>query len=201
MWMNGAIAGVGCVLTALTYNAAQGGGTYIILWGAILFGGWRFWQATNLRNKAPELADQFVASLSQERSPLGGGRREFAVGAPSVATEDRGALAVGAETSSSSSSASGSFLTHMRAIAARTRPRELAEFEAEHLHNTGSATGLTPLEMGALRTSYARGLYELAKAGDPDAYAALWASVSPTVSPPTDAKREGVHDLLKTILD
>ena len=33
---------IGIAVTVGTYSAASGGGTYVVAWGAIIFGGWRF---------------------------------------------------------------------------------------------------------------------------------------------------------------
>ena len=33
---------IGIAVTWGTYSAAAGGGTYVVAWGAIVFGGWRF---------------------------------------------------------------------------------------------------------------------------------------------------------------
>jgi hypothetical protein len=44
MWIGGAICIVGIVVTSISYSAAssEGGGRYIVAWGAILFGAIRF---------------------------------------------------------------------------------------------------------------------------------------------------------------
>jgi hypothetical protein len=43
MLIGGGICGVGIVITAVTYSSAStGGGSYVVAWGAILFGGIRF---------------------------------------------------------------------------------------------------------------------------------------------------------------
>jgi len=44
MVIGGLICAVGIAVTAVTYNDAvsSGGGTYIVAWGAIVFGGIRF---------------------------------------------------------------------------------------------------------------------------------------------------------------
>ncbi len=45
MMIGGLIAGVGIVITAITYSAAsEGGGRYVIAWGAIIFGAIRFFR-------------------------------------------------------------------------------------------------------------------------------------------------------------
>jgi hypothetical protein len=43
--VNGVIFGVGIAITVGTYMAAANGGTYFVAWGAILFGGIRFFKA------------------------------------------------------------------------------------------------------------------------------------------------------------
>ena len=42
MVIGGLICAVGVVVTLVTYNQAAPGGTYIVAWGAIIFGGIRF---------------------------------------------------------------------------------------------------------------------------------------------------------------
>jgi hypothetical protein len=42
MWVGGAWCAGGVAVTAYTYTAASGGGTYVVAWGAIIFGGWQF---------------------------------------------------------------------------------------------------------------------------------------------------------------
>ncbi len=44
MALGAIIAIVGLVITIGTYSAAQGGGTYVVAWGAIIFGGIRFFR-------------------------------------------------------------------------------------------------------------------------------------------------------------
>jgi hypothetical protein len=41
-WIGGAWCAGGIAVTAYTYSAASGGGTYVVAWGAIIFGGWQF---------------------------------------------------------------------------------------------------------------------------------------------------------------
>lgn len=43
MWGAG-IAVLGIIVTAATYSAASGGGSYVVAWGAIVFGGFRFFR-------------------------------------------------------------------------------------------------------------------------------------------------------------
>lgn len=42
MWVGGAWCAGGIAVTAYTYTAASGGGTYVVAWGAIIFGGFQF---------------------------------------------------------------------------------------------------------------------------------------------------------------
>lgn len=42
MIVGGAWCAGGTAVTIITYAAASGGGTYVVAWGAIVFGGWRF---------------------------------------------------------------------------------------------------------------------------------------------------------------
>jgi hypothetical protein len=42
MWVGGAWCARGIAVTAYTYSAASGSGTYVVAWGAIVFGGWQF---------------------------------------------------------------------------------------------------------------------------------------------------------------
>ena len=44
MIIGGVICGVGIAITVATYQVASssGGGTYLMAWGPIIFGGWRF---------------------------------------------------------------------------------------------------------------------------------------------------------------
>jgi hypothetical protein len=42
MVVGGLWCGGGILVTALTYSAASGGGTYVVAWGAIIFGGVQF---------------------------------------------------------------------------------------------------------------------------------------------------------------
>ena len=41
----------GIIVTAATYSAAEGGGTYVVAWGAILFGAIQFFQGLIQANK------------------------------------------------------------------------------------------------------------------------------------------------------
>ena len=43
---------VGIVVTAVTYSAATGGGRYVVAWGAIIFGGFRFIRGLVALNQA-----------------------------------------------------------------------------------------------------------------------------------------------------
>src|ERR1700682_5596655 len=36
------LAAIGIIITAVTYSAASHGGTYVVAWGAIAVGAWRF---------------------------------------------------------------------------------------------------------------------------------------------------------------
>lgn len=40
--VGGALCAFGVAITALTFSAAQGGGTYVIAWGPAVFGGFQF---------------------------------------------------------------------------------------------------------------------------------------------------------------
>lgn len=42
VWIGGLICIVGIVVTAVSYSAASGGGRYVVAWGAVIFGGFRF---------------------------------------------------------------------------------------------------------------------------------------------------------------
>lgn len=42
MLVGGLWCGGGLAVTLVTYMAASGGGTYLVAWGAIIFGGWQF---------------------------------------------------------------------------------------------------------------------------------------------------------------
>lgn len=42
MLVGGLWCGGGLLVTLFTYMAASGGGTYVVAWGAIIFGGWQF---------------------------------------------------------------------------------------------------------------------------------------------------------------
>jgi hypothetical protein len=42
MMVGGLWCGGGILVTALTYKAASGGGSYVVAWGAIIFGGIQF---------------------------------------------------------------------------------------------------------------------------------------------------------------
>lgn len=43
MVIGGVICLIGIIVTVATYSAASsGGGTYVVAWGAIIFGGWQF---------------------------------------------------------------------------------------------------------------------------------------------------------------
>src|SRR5687767_6082345 len=55
MLISGAIAGVGGALTLWSYQSAAQGGTYVLFWGAILFGGYRFMKAMEMRDQADAL--------------------------------------------------------------------------------------------------------------------------------------------------
>jgi hypothetical protein len=44
MAIGGVICIVGLVITIGTYQAAQGGGRYVVAWGAIIFGGFQFFR-------------------------------------------------------------------------------------------------------------------------------------------------------------
>jgi hypothetical protein len=41
----------GILVTALTYSAASGGGSYVVAWGAIVFGGIQFFRGLLLRSR------------------------------------------------------------------------------------------------------------------------------------------------------
>lgn len=43
IWFGGLICAVGIVVTVVSYSAAaEGGGRYVVAWGAVVFGGFRF---------------------------------------------------------------------------------------------------------------------------------------------------------------
>jgi hypothetical protein len=42
MTVGGLWCGGGIAVTAFTYASASGGGTYVVAWGAIIFGGYQF---------------------------------------------------------------------------------------------------------------------------------------------------------------
>jgi hypothetical protein len=44
MAIGGVICLVGILITAVTYSASSGGGTYVVAWGAIIFGAIRFFK-------------------------------------------------------------------------------------------------------------------------------------------------------------
>lgn len=44
MWIGAVICLAGILITALTYSSASGGGTYVVAWGAIIFGAVRFFK-------------------------------------------------------------------------------------------------------------------------------------------------------------
>jgi hypothetical protein len=51
MTKNVVIFTIGLAVTLLTFMAAEGGGTYVVAWGAILFGGINFFRAFGTKNK------------------------------------------------------------------------------------------------------------------------------------------------------
>ena len=51
MLTGGAIAIIGILVTAMTYSNALSGGTYVIAWGAIIFGGIRFFSGVSNKSK------------------------------------------------------------------------------------------------------------------------------------------------------
>jgi len=51
MLTGGAICAIGIILTVITYSSALNGGTYVIAWGAIIFGAIRFLKGINNKGK------------------------------------------------------------------------------------------------------------------------------------------------------
>jgi hypothetical protein len=51
-----AIAGVGLVVTVASYSASSGGGTYLVFWGAIIFGLIRAGRGVAMMSKAKSAA-------------------------------------------------------------------------------------------------------------------------------------------------
>ena len=51
MLTGGAICFIGIIVTAMTYSNALNGGTYVIAWGGIIFGGIRFFSGLNNKSK------------------------------------------------------------------------------------------------------------------------------------------------------
>lgn len=51
MTKNVIIFAIGLAVTLVTFMAAEGGGTYVVAWGAILFGGINFFRAFEAKNK------------------------------------------------------------------------------------------------------------------------------------------------------
>jgi hypothetical protein len=54
LWTGGAICGIGILVTATTFSAALNGGTYIVTWGAIIFGAIRFFNGLTNKSKISE---------------------------------------------------------------------------------------------------------------------------------------------------
>jgi hypothetical protein len=54
--LHGALwCGGGILVTVFTYAAASGGGTYVVAWGAIVFGAIQFFKGVANRNKHPSV--------------------------------------------------------------------------------------------------------------------------------------------------
>ncbi|MEO5564425.1 MAG: hypothetical protein ABIR18_13345 [Chitinophagaceae bacterium] len=51
MMKNGAIAVIGLIITGVTLKMAENGGSYVVAWGAIIFGAIGFFRAVNTRDK------------------------------------------------------------------------------------------------------------------------------------------------------
>jgi curved DNA-binding protein CbpA len=71
IWINGAIAAAGGLLSYLSYESARGAGTYVLFWGAILFGGYRLKQALDMKGAADQLADSALAAFQSSTEVAG----------------------------------------------------------------------------------------------------------------------------------
>lgn len=66
MARGGITCGAGFIFTYWSMAAAQGGGTYVITWGAIVFGAYRFLKAMNAKDKF----DIILENIKAERDTL-----------------------------------------------------------------------------------------------------------------------------------
>jgi hypothetical protein len=83
MLYGGIVCVAGIVVTGVTYLAASGpgGGTYLVAWGAILFGGLRFFRGLTGKNPTPRVEDTGYDSLSEANRLETRGRIEEAMAA------------------------------------------------------------------------------------------------------------------------
>jgi len=83
MLYGGIVCVAGIVITGVTYLAASGpgGGTYLVAWGAILFGGLRFFRGLTGKNPTPRVEDAGYDALSEANRLETRGRVEEAIAA------------------------------------------------------------------------------------------------------------------------
>ena len=81
MLYGGLWCGGGILVTVVTYCAASGGGTYVVAWGAIVFGAIRFFQGLAGRNPTPQVEEEGYDALSAANRLEGQGRIDDAIAA------------------------------------------------------------------------------------------------------------------------
>jgi hypothetical protein len=83
MLRGGIVCVAGIVVTGATYLAASGprGGTYVVAWGAILFGGLRFVRGLTSRNATPRVEEVGYDALAEANRLETRGRVEEAMAA------------------------------------------------------------------------------------------------------------------------
>lgn len=69
MLIGGIVAAIGLVITIGSYAAATGGGTYVVTWGAIVFGGLQFFRGVAVYASANRKAAETIAELGPAPAP------------------------------------------------------------------------------------------------------------------------------------
>jgi hypothetical protein len=68
MLIGGLICGAGIVITVLTISAAQNGGSYVVAWGAIIFGAIRLFKGMSNKDKYKTILENI--SAEQQTEPI-----------------------------------------------------------------------------------------------------------------------------------
>ena len=68
MVRGGITCGAGFLITYWTMTAAQGGGTYVVAWGAIVFGAYRFLKSMHAKEKFDRILENIEAERGGETS-------------------------------------------------------------------------------------------------------------------------------------